>query len=902
MAHDGNTQRDSIAKLPEPTRDQDPKKPDAEAPVSDSAKPASEPPVVKPAVAEALPKFNTIPRPGEAKKGPTSGAIPLPRTAVQPKPNQTAALPPPPKGERPSAGPAPKPGLPPATPAPAQSKTSGEAGEEAASPRRSARRRPAAPPRARIAANDDAPSIGGLIFALQQKPSNRAFMLAAAGSGGWFAVGGLLAWAMLAPEISRSGFLSAAGSPTMIIVAATIFLPIALFWFLALLAWRAQELKLMSSAMTEVAVRLAEPDRAAEQSAASLGQAVRRQVSFMNEAISRALGRAGELEGLVHNEVASLEKSYHENEHKIRGLIQELASERHALVSTTDKVSDTLKAMGGEVPMLIEKLSGQQIKLAKIIEGAGQNLIALENQLSTASGGLENTLANRTQQLQAVLDDYTVALDATLASRAEALDIQLVERTRALDAAFAERLSRFDDAMMQSTLAIDTAVSEKARALTYAMENHVRSLSDTLGQQATNLDESMMHGLDAVRRSSDNISRQSLHAIEGLSNQADLLKRVSENLLHQMSGVANRFDDQGRTIVHAATALESANSRIDTTLQKRHGELNDTLQRISGKADQLDQVMRGYSQRVEGSIAETEERTRQVTRQLAEGAAAHSQAAALELERLRSQTDLHAARALEDMRSKVTGVSQEVTQHLGSMASRFNETSEELKARAARAAADLQIEQERIRAEADRLPSVARETAESMRHALSDQLRALEQLSSLSARERRDVSPPGPLASGGAQVSLTAAFAAHRSEPLPPAPASLDGGGDRWSLGDLLARASREDSSINIASIAKALDATTAAAIWSRFRAGQRGIMVRSIYTNDGRVLFDDITSRYKSDTDFRRVVDRFLVDFEWLIRDVEQKDPGGRTVHNHLISDSGRVYLFLAHASGRLR
>ena len=79
--------------------------------------------------------------------------------------------------------------------------------------------------------------------------------------------------------------------------------------------------------------------------------------------------------------------------------------------------------MGSEVPTLIEKLSQQQIKLAKIIEGAGQNLIALENQLATASGSLENALANRTQQLQAVLDDYTVALDATLASRAEALDI-----------------------------------------------------------------------------------------------------------------------------------------------------------------------------------------------------------------------------------------------------------------------------------------------------------------------------------------------------------------------------------------------------------------------------------------------------------------------------------------------
>src|SRR6185295_17262555 len=45
-----------------------------------------------------------------------------------------------------------------------------EAGPEE-TPRRAAKRRPAGPPRARIAANDDAPSIGGLIFALQQRPS-----------------------------------------------------------------------------------------------------------------------------------------------------------------------------------------------------------------------------------------------------------------------------------------------------------------------------------------------------------------------------------------------------------------------------------------------------------------------------------------------------------------------------------------------------------------------------------------------------------------------------------------------------------------------------------------------------------------------------------------------------------
>jgi ABC-type transporter Mla subunit MlaD len=761
--------------------------------------------------------------------------------------------------------------------------------------RRPAKRRPAGPARPKIAANDDAPSIGGLIFALQQKPSNRPFQIAGIASGVWFTVGGLLAWATQASGISIFS------GPMLLAVIAAIGLPIALIWFLALLAWRAQELKLMSSAMTEVAVRLAEPDRGAEQSAASLGQAVRRQVSFMNEAISRALGRAGELEALVHNEVSALDRAYSENEHKIKGLIQELVGERHALVSTTDKVAETLKSMGSEVPSLIEKLSQQQIKLAKIIEGAGQNLIALENQLTTASGSLESTLANRTQQLQAVLDDYTVALDATLANRAEALDVQLVERTRALDAAFSERLALFDESMRRSTQAIDHTVSEKARALTVAIEGHVHALSETLSRQVASLDHSMLSGLDAVRRTSDSIANQSLKAIEGLSNQADLLRGVSENMVQKISGVANRFDNQGQSIVTAASALEQANTRIDSTLQ-----------RLSGKATQLDEFVRGYSASVEGTVADAEARARHLIHQLVQGTTAHAQAAvqeverlrmqgdgqskavisaferiraqtdaqsqavAAEFERLRTEADAHARRTIEDMRSKVSGVSREVSM-------------------------TLQREHERLRAEAESLPIATRESADAMRSALNEQLRALEQLSSLATREHPHAGPLPP----------TTPYASSGAPPPPPpgpppAPMHAAEGAERWSLGDLLARASLDDDGthrapmLDLEGIARALDPTTASAIWSRFRAGQRGIMVRSIYSAEGRTTFDEVTERYGRDMEFRRTVDRFLTDFEGLVRETEQTSP--RAVHDHLVSDAGRVYLFLAHAAGRLR
>ena len=76
--------------------------------------------------------------------------------------------------------------------------------------------------------------------------------------------------------------------------------------------------------------------------------------------------------------------------------------------------------------------------------------------------------------------------------------------------------------------------------------------------------------------------------------------------------------------------------------------------------------------------------------------------------------------------------------------------------------------------------------------------------------------------------------------------------------------------------------------------------MVRSIYSSDGRLAFDDVSRRYRSDAKLQQTVERYLADFEAIKTDAERRDPTGRLAENHLVSDSGRVYLFLAHASGR--
>jgi hypothetical protein len=139
---------------------------------------------------------------------------------------------------------------------------------------------------------------------------------------------------------------------------------------------------------------------------------------------------------------------------------------------------------------------------------------------------------------------------------------------------------------------------------------------------------------------------------------------------------------------------------------------------------------------------------------------------------------------------------------------------------------------------------------------------------------------------------------------LAAAAGSAEPSRDGWKLGDLLARASQDEGGhgeLNLAGYARALDQTTASAIWSRYRAGQRGVMVRSIYSVDGRNLFDETQRRYAGDPGFRHAIDRYMQDFIRVQREADQRDPSGRLGQSQIVSDQGRAYLFLAHASGQL-
>ncbi len=185
-----------------------------------------------------------------------------------------------------------------------------------------------------------------------------------------------------------------------------------------------------------------------------------------------------------------------------------------------------------------------------------------------------------------------------------------------------------------------------------------------------------------------------------------------------------------------------------------------------------------------------------------------------------------------------------------------------------------------------------------------------QQLAGASHAERRGPQRPGP----------------QGQRPYPPMPVE-DHSREGWSVSELITNAEaptydapkrRPDpyaaprgyapqpqgaaQSLRLDEIARALDHRTAAEVWQRFRAGERGVLGRHLYSLDGQATFDEISRRYDRDPEFRATVDRYIGDFERLLQEAEQNDPDGRMLQNYMTSETGRVYLLLAHASGRLR
>ncbi len=445
------------------------------------------------------------------------------------------------------------------------------------------------------AANDDQQSIGQILHALQRRPPRTSYFVAAIFSGVWLVGCLALSWAYLS---QLNAALGPDHSPVGIMVGlgAAALLPVIFFFGVAHMAWRAQELRLIAQSMAKVAMRLAEPEGVARDSIVTVGQAIRREVAAMGDGVERALARAGELEALVQNEVAALERSYSDNEVRIRGLLQDLANQRDAMVGQAEQVRAAISNVHIDLTQdlsTISDLVGQQVN-----EAAQRITHSLAEKGEHITSALGQVGDNMIQQLSLRGDDLIVRLETAsdetsraIATAGEQLTSSLNFKTDHIGEDFLEIARGLEDMMTSRLDQVTERFSEKSLATVDMMIGRSQEITDLVSGRAQELTE-------AIIDTSSNIA-------ETIATRADevnsTLKSSGESLILDLNlrggEVAKQLEKTGSQIT------ESLISRSTTLTDSLRESAEQIVEAISTRTTKATDSLRDSSQHLADVIA-----------------------------------------------------------------------------------------------------------------------------------------------------------------------------------------------------------------------------------------------------------------------------------------------------------
>jgi hypothetical protein len=507
----------------------------------------------------------------------------------------------------------------------------------------------------RPAANDDRAGIGQILQAQRHRPARGPYIAAGVGSFIWV-VGALAVASLYGVEIRSVLATPGAALAAIVALSAVIAVPVIFSFVLAQMFNRAQDMRVVAESMAEVAMRFAQPDTIASESIVTVGQTIRREVAAMGDGVERALARAAELEALVHNEVSALERTYNDNEVRIRDLLTELSNQRenlvnqaehvrnaiasvhldlaHDITSVGDLVSDKVDEVAQRVTRsLTEK--GEHITLAlghagdSMIDALSERGSTLLDRLETTSDQATTAISSASDRLSASLNFKTehvhdefaalaVSLQQMMSARLDQVAQDFAQKSSVTIDSMATRSQQFTDAIADTSARLAESIAARADEV----NSSLRSTGDSLvldlslrgGDVVSKLEQAGARITDTIADRSDTVAdtfRESAETlVTALNSRGDTLKDM---LAARLQAFENMFN-QGGTEITEKISRDASNlgnlitrhiTEFDHTVKNYGGELVGQLgQRTQDVAEALRNYVDTFDQRVTGQTGE----------------------------------------------------------------------------------------------------------------------------------------------------------------------------------------------------------------------------------------------------------------------------------------------------------
>ena len=598
-------------------------------------------------------------------------------------------------------------------------------------------------------------------------------------------------------------------------------------------------------------------------------------------------------------------------------------------------------------PFLFLSVAAALARSAAMTDATRALLVASER-LFAADETAANNVARLARAVRRELDGLNTGLEVAF------------QRMRTMEAVLEKQISTLDDAGARAQVRGDSIAArlhqESARIetlgdqLTYAASRAGESVAGRAAQLKATMESAegtlkmATQSLDvqaAGFRAAITLAAEApLEAAKSLEAQGTRIQEVADAAMARAEFVLARHEKHRAQMGELVEKLKSESEFFESALSGQRVGMENAIEALGGEARKFETVTGDAERHLELIMANAASRAAQLTN-----------AFAREAERLK-ETSEAASQVLGTLSAAIKDAGEGAKTLIGESSAQAKHHARLLVGEAMaecerllRASGEMSAEASKIRSllsettrEVEkhliRLPGLAQEEARRVRQMMASETEQILDLSArtmstLHARSTGKVTPPdigGPMKPEVVPEPEGLKGLARKLTTRKPADKpNRPGDGKAWEMKTLLAAAEQDNeirlprpgvSGLDTAATLGALELALAdmaidlSALdnsepsdedWKRYLAGDRAIFARRLSGTIDDSAVDRITTLYRDDKRFHDAADAYLAEFETLLAQARQGDGGGLLTSTLLSADTGKVYLAIAYALGRL-